>query len=89
MDEPLRLWPDSWDASVSVTDINSDPVLDFLKPDTVRWERLSLHMAGEDSRTHAFPVLPRNSSDPSGDVGPTDSGKPNICPRSMWSRYSM
>ena len=26
MDEPLRLRPDSWDASVSVTDINSDPV---------------------------------------------------------------
>ena len=36
-------------------------------------------MVGEDSRTRAFPVLPRDSRDPSGDVVPTDSGEPDIC----------
>ena len=53
----------------------------ILKPDTVRWDGIALHMVGEDSRTYTFPVLPRDSSDPSGDVGPTDSGKLNICPQ--------
>ena len=42
MDEPLRLRLDSWDASVSVTDINSDPVVDLWTPDTVRWDGIAL-----------------------------------------------
>ena len=36
---------------------------------------------GEDSRTNAISVLPRDSSDPLGDVGPTDSGGLTICPQ--------
>ena len=43
MDEPLRLRPDSWDATVSVTDINSDPVVDLWTPDTVRSDGIALH----------------------------------------------
>ena len=78
MAEPLRLRQDSRDASVSVADINSDPELDFLSPGTVQVEGIILHMEREDSRTDAFRELPRDSGGPSGDLGLTDRGEPNI-----------
>ena len=81
MDEPLRVWPDYWDASVSVVDVNSDPVVVLLSPDTVRGDGIALHKVNKDSRTHAFSVLPQDSSDPSGESGPIDSGGLTICPQ--------
>ena len=64
MAELLRLRQDSRDASASVADIKSDPVLDFLNPGTVRGEGIILHMERDDSQTNAFQELPRDSSGP-------------------------
>ena len=58
MNEPLRLRPDYWDASVSVMAVNSDPVVTLLSPDTVWGDGIALHKMGEDSRTHTFSVPP-------------------------------
>ena len=78
MAEPIRLRQDSWDASVSVANIDSGPVLDFLSPETVWGEGMELHMEREDSRTNDFQELPRDSSGPSCDLGVTGRGEPNI-----------
>ena len=80
MAEPLRLRQDSWDASVSGADVNSDLLLDFLKPETDRGIGIQLHM----ERILGLTLLPRDSSDPSGDLGPTGSGEPNI-----WSQVNV
>ena len=76
MDEPLRVRPDYWDASISVMHVNSDPVVALLSPDTVRGggDEISLHKVEEDCRSNAFSVLPLDSSDPSGEMGPMHSG---------------
>ena len=74
MAEPIRLRQDSWDASVSVADIASGPVMDFLSPETVRGEGMKLHMEREDSRINDFQELPRDSSGPSCVVTISDVG---------------
>ena len=64
--------------SVSVGDIDSGPVLDFLSPETVRREGMELHMEREGSRTNDYQELPQDSSGPSCDLGVTGRGEPNI-----------
>ena len=62
-------------------DVNSDPVMALLSPDTVQGDGIALHKVEEDSRTNVFSVLPLDSSDPSGEMGPIDSRGLTICPQ--------
>ena len=57
MDEPLRVLPDNWDASVSVVHVNPDPVVVSLSPETVRGNDIVLHQLEEKCRTNTFAVL--------------------------------
>ena len=51
MDEPLRVWPNNWDASVSVMHVNPDPVVAVLSPETVWGNEIALHQL-EKCRTN-------------------------------------
>ena len=75
MAELIRLRQDSWDASVSMADIDPGQVMDFLSPETIRGEGMKLPM---DSRINDFQELPRDSSGPSCQLGVMGSGEPNI-----------
>ena len=66
---------DSWDASVSMADIDPGQVMDFLSPETIRGEGMKLPM---DSRINDFQELPRDSSGSSCQLGVMGSGEPNI-----------
>ena len=69
--------PDYCNASVSVMDVNSDPVVALLSPDTVRGDGIALHKVEEDSQNQVIsvpPPPPPDSSDPSGEMGHIDSG---------------
>ena len=66
---PVRLQQDSWCASVSAADIDPGPVMDFLSTTEM-----------EDSRIPDFRECPRDSSDPSDDLGVTDSMGSDIWP---------
>ena len=75
------MWLDYWDASVSVMHGDSDPVVTLLSPDTVRGDEIAPHKVEEDCQSNAFSVLPLDSCDPSGVMGPMDSGGLPICPQ--------
>ena len=54
MDEPLRVRPDNWDASVSVMHVDPDPVVAVLSPETVRNNEIAMYQLEEKCRTNAF-----------------------------------
>ena len=56
MDEPLRVWPDNWDASVSVVHVNPYPVVAVLSPETILGDQLEAKR-----QTNASSVLQLNS----------------------------
>ena len=88
LDEPLRVWPDYCDTSVSVMHGDSDPGVALLSPDTVRGDEIALHPLEEDFRTNAFSVLSLHTSDPSGAMGLMDNGGLAICPQDSRISFS-
>ena len=54
------MWPDYWDASISVMHVNSDPVVALLSPDTVQGGRNCTAQGGGGlSDKHVFGSAPR------------------------------
>ena len=70
---------DPWEASVSVADIDpGTPVMDYMRPETVRGEGMKPPMVREDSRNNDFQEFPWDSSGLSCDLGVTGSIEPDI-----------
>ena len=57
MNEPLRVRPNNWDASVSVMQVDPYPVVAVLSPETVRNNDIAMHQLEEKCRTNASSVL--------------------------------
>ena len=81
MDDPLRVQPDNWDASVSVIHVDPDPVMAVLPPETVRNNEIAMHQLEEKCPTNASSVLPLNPCDLSSEMGPMDTEGLPICPQ--------